>query len=127
MGVEGTSKKVIETLQLAGTLAVKSRGEGVEDEDAGDDEEEPLLDDGDQDNSTDDAAGCTDCHTEAVRQGVVDRVDVLGEPILDSAQRSRVEEAHRRVQDTIGGGVVQALRDIVANQGRGDAWGRQSD
>lgn len=109
VGVERTPEKVVETLQFAGTLAVEPRGKGVEDEDAGDDEEEPLLDDGDEDDGTDDAAGCTDCHTEAVRQGVVDRVDVLGEPILDPAERSRVEEAHRRMEDTVGGGVVQAL------------------
>ena len=127
MGVERTSEKVVETLQLARTLAVEPRGKGVEDEDAGDDEEEPLLDDGDEDDGTDDAAGCTDCHTEAVRQGVVDRVDVLGEPILDPAERSRVEEAHRRMEDTVGGGVVQALRDIVADQGRGDTWRRRLD
>lgn len=159
MGVERRSEEIVEPLQLACTLAVESCGECIEDKDASNDEEEPLLDaagsrmvsealrgplgwstslHGDQDDGTDDASCRANGHAEAVREGVVDGVDVLAagwvanrqyrepsiaraedarESVLDSTEWRRIEEAHRSVQDAFNRGVMERFRDVVADKG----------
>lgn len=44
MRIKRGAKEVVETLELARTLTVEPSGETVKDEQAGDDQEEPLLD-----------------------------------------------------------------------------------
>ena len=71
----------------------------------------------------DGAEDSEECHEEGAdgaRDGLVDDIDVLGEPVEDAPQGGGVEEDHRRAQDVVQHFVVEGPGGKEARDGNGE-------
>jgi hypothetical protein len=109
MGIQRRPQDGVQPLQFPRAGPVVRCKEVVQSHDDGDGDQEPRDDNRNQYERSNNIRGCHQEHSHRVRDGVVDGVDVLGEPVHDPSERSSLEETHGSAHDGDDGPTMENL------------------
>jgi hypothetical protein len=127
MSIQRRPQDSIQPLQLSRARPVIQRERVVHDHDDANGDQEPRDDDRNQHERSNDVRERHQEHSQRIRNGVVDGIDVLGEPVHDSAEGGGLEEAHGSMHDGGDGFAMEGLGREVREEADGGSGDKERD